>query len=589
MSPLLTLAKPYAGRLLLAGLLAAGTELAGLALLATATWLLVTAAGQPPLAALTVAIAAVRGFAVARGTLRYAERLTGHDAVLRLLASVRARIFAVLASDRRNPAVARYRTGDLLSRVVSDVEAVQDLLLRVVVPAAAAIVVGVGVVITAGVYAGPTAPVVAAGVLVAAVVLPLLGYAMVRRAGRLVAPLRAQVATEALDLTHGAAELAAAGATGAATDQARRSAARLATVESRLAGVGSALDAVGLLAAGLTAAGVVVVAGRAGVDGVATAVVAVAALVAVEVCLGVLAAARRFAELREPLARVTALLAGRAGEVAEPAAAGGVAEPAAAAAPAGPVSLTAAGLAAGYPGRAAPALAGVDLTLRPGSRVAVVGPSGAGKSTLLAVLAGLHPPAAGTVSVDGVAVDAYPVGQRHRLVGGLFAEAHVFHATVRANLLLGRPEATVAELDRAVAVAGLTEWLARQPAGYDTVVGEDGAQLSGGERQRLALARAVLADPAVWLLDEPTEGLAPAAADRVLAGVLAAAGPARSVVVVTHRLPGLAGFDEVLVVEAGRVAQRGRAADLVTTPGWYADQYAAQQLAAAGYPSPASP
>ena len=204
-------------------------------------------------------------------------------------------------------------------------------------------------------------------------------------------------------------------------------------------------------------------------------------------------------------------------------------------------------------------------------------------------LAGLVPPTAGTLTVAGAPLSAYPEAQRPRLIGGLLADAHIFHTTVRANLRLADPHADDAALTAACQVAGLGEWLAAQPAGLDTVVGEDGARLSGGERQRLALARAVLAAPAVLVLDEPTEGLAPEAAQRVLRGVLAAAGPRRSVVVVTHHLSGLAdrdgltGFDEILVLEDGRVAQRGTHAELCAAGGWYREQYRAQRLAHAGY------
>lgn len=588
----------YLPRLVAAGLLAAAADLAALGLLATATWLLVSAAGQPPLAALTVAIVAVRALAIGRGTLRYAERLTGHDAVLRILAVVRQRLFAALAAagdrsaaglragtglageDRtgaaRSPGPA---SGDLLSRMVSDVEAVQELLLRVLVPVAAATAVAVAAVATTAVLAPPATAVVAAGLLVAGVGLPVLALAGADRAARQVAPWRAQVATEAVDLSHGAADLAAFGATGAAIDRLRQAAARLARQERRLAATDAAVAAAGTLTAGLTSAGAVLLAVRGGVDPVAVAVVGVGALVAVENCLELPAAARRWAEIRSPLARLAA--------VVEAAPVGG--EPAAGPAgasetvPAGPVTVSVRGLRVQHPGRAVPALAGVDLEIPPGARVAVVGPSGAGKSTLLAVLAGLQPPTAGTVTVAGAPLSAYPERQRPRLAGGLLADAHIFHTTVRANLLLADPDAGDEALVSACRVAGLGDWLAAQPAGLDTVVGEDGAQLSGGERQRLALARAVLAAPAVLLLDEPTEGLAPEAADRVLRDVLAAAGPDRSVVVVTHHLRGLAGFDEILVLEDGQVRQRGTHAELSAVHGWYREQYRAQQLAHEGY------
>jgi ATP-binding cassette subfamily C protein CydC len=235
-----------------------------------------------------------------------------------------------------------------------------------------------------------------------------------------------------------------------------------------------------------------------------------------------------------------------------------------------------------YRDGAAPALDGVDLTIPPGRRVAIVGPSGAGKSTLLGVLTGAVRPTAGTATLGGTDLSGYDRQRLPRLVGGLLAEAHVFHATVRDNLLLGRGDAGDDELASACRAAGLLDWVREQPEGFDTVVGEEGGQLSGGQRQRLALARALLAAPAVLVLDEPTEGLDPAAADRVLASAVAAAGD-RAVVLVTHRLAGLAAFDEILVLDAGRVVQRGRPAELADQPGWYREHLLAQAAAERGY------
>lgn len=220
--------------------------------------------------------------------------------------------------------------------------------------------------------------------------------------------------------------------------------------------------------------------------------------------------------------------------------------------------LVAEGLAVGWPG-AAPVLAGVDLDLAPGRRVAVVGGSGCGKTTLLLTLAGLLPPRAGGVRlvapVDADLADVDPATLR-RTVSLTAEDAHVFTTTVRENLRVARPDATDPDLDAALDRAGLGGWRSGLPDGLDTMLGSGGAGVSGGEHRRLLLARALLVGAGVLLLDEPGEHLDPATADALLRDVLRpGAGPA--VVVVTHRLAPLDAADEVVVLDEGRVAARG--------------------------------
>lgn len=486
--------------------------------MATAAWLLLRAAERPPLAALTLAIVAVRTLALLRGGLRYAERLAGHDVVLRWLAALRGRVYQALLPG------SRYSGGDLVTRLVSDVDALQDAVLRWLLPAGVAAIVGLVAVGTTAVTSVPAALALAAGLVVAGGLLPWLVVRATGGAARESAPKRAELAERAVELVTGRRELVAAGALGEHRDRAAGVVGDLARGERTTSAKTALLTAAGVLVQLLTTVAVGLLAHHS-VPG--TAALTLAAMTTFEVVLPLIGAARRVPEIRASAARVRAVLS----EPAVPAGTRTTAE--------GHFRLEKAGVR--HLGRA-PALKEIDLDLPPGKRVGVLGPSGAGKTTLLRLLLGSETPTEGRVTLDG-----HPLGEYadlSRVISGAEADAHVFHTTVRENLLLAKPEASDEELKEACETAGFDLALDR-----DT--GPDGDALSGGQRQRLILARAVLAAPRVLVLDEPVEGLDPAHGDAVLARVLAKA--KGSVVLVTHRPEHLDGFDEVLTLEDGRV------------------------------------
>jgi ATP-binding cassette subfamily C protein CydCD len=548
------------GRLGLALLLSALALGSAVGLMATSGYLISRASEQPPVLYLMVAVTATRAFGIGRAVFRYAERLVSHDAVLRMLADTRVAVYRRL--ERLAPAgLRRSRRGDLLTRLVSDVDALQDYWLRWLLPVGSALVVSLASVVFTAWLLPEAGAVLAVGLLAAGVGVPLVTAAVARRAERRLAPARGVLATRVADLLTGTAELTVAGALPGRAAEARRADGTLTRIASRAATATALGDGLTALVSGLTVAGAALVGVQAVADGrlagVAVAVVVLTPLAAFEAVLGLPLAVQYRQRVRRSAERVHEVL-----DAPEP-----VREPEAPRqAPASPFPVVLKGLAARHAGQDRDALAGLDLTLAEGRRVAVVGPSGSGKTTLAQVLLRFLDPDAGSYTLAGVDACALAGDDVRRLVGLCAQDAHLFDSSVRENLLLARKDATEGELRDALARTRLLEWADSLPDGLDTLVGEHGARLSGGQRQRLALARALLADFPVLVLDEPAEHLDLPTADALTADLLAAT-EGRTSLLITHRLAGLRAVDEVIVLDRGRVAQRGTYAELVAVPG----------------------
>ncbi|MFE3549913.1 thiol reductant ABC exporter subunit CydD [Streptomyces kronopolitis] len=571
------------GLALLLGSLALGCAVG---LMATSGWLISRAAQQPPVLYLMVAVTATRAFGIGRAVFRYAERLVAHDAVFRMLADVRVAVFQRL--ERLAPAgLAGRRRGDLLSRLVADVDAVQDYFLRWLLPVGAAVLVGAGAVGFTGWLLPQAGAILAAGLLLAGVGVPLLSGALARRAERQLAPARGRLSTRVVEVLTGTAELTVAGALTARTEAVRRADRDLTALAARsaaVAGTGAGLSALlcGLTTAAAAVAGVQAVhAGR--LEGVALAVVVLTPLAAFEAVTGLPLAVQYRRRTRHATERVFEVL-----DAPEP-----VREPAEPAdAPATPFPLVVRGLTARHPGQDRPALDGVGFTLRPGRRLAVVGTSGSGKTTLAQVLLRFLDQESGTYTLAGTAARELAGDAVRRLVGLCAQDAHLFDSSLRENLRLARrdrsvPDGADQDLWDALGRARLADWVRGLPDGLDTMVGEHGARLSGGQRQRLALARALLADFPVLVLDEPAEHLDLATADALTADLLAAT-EGRTTVLITHRLTGLDAVDEVLVLDRGRIVQSGSPAALAAADGPYRRMREREQAVEAAF-GPAQP
>jgi thiol reductant ABC exporter CydC subunit len=533
-------------RLATAAGLGALSSLAGTALLALSGFLIARAAEQPPVLSLTVAIVCVRGFGILRAVTRYGERLVGHDAVLGTLARLRASTFAALIP-RVPGTVGGRSSAEVLDGVVADVDRVQDAFLRSVAPLAAGLAVAVAAVLVAAIALPAAGAIVLTVALLLGVVVPAIAQRLGRGTARRLAQLRGVVVRDVATTLDAAPEIVMSGAAASHAAAVARSGDALTDLDLREATRDAVVNGLTVAVAGLGVVGVLAVALAARADGaIGPTTVGLLALLALgvgEALIGLPQAARELHSSADAVRRVEEL----SGAADDAPAAGAGAAPAD-----GTVDLR--GVAVVRGGRTV--LSGVDLHVAQGERVALRGPSGVGKSTIADLLVGFVPPEewTGHARVGGADLRTVDGEALRRTVLHLPQDPYLFDATLRANLLLARPDATDDELEAALVAVGAGAWLAGLHHGLDTPLGERGARCSGGERQRVGLARGVLArGHRLVLLDEPASHLPPADAVAVLRAVMDAV-PGRGALVVAHRDEEAALADRTVLLRAPAAA-----------------------------------
>ncbi len=558
---LLGMVTPFWKMVLASVLLGTATVLSSVGLLGTGAWIIAKAALHPPLGDLNVAIVGVRFFGIARGAFRYGERLVSHDTTFRVLTRLRVWFYAAL--EPLAPArLQRYRSGDLLARIIADIRTLENFFVRVLAPPWVAALTALLLTGFLAAFAPRLGLAWVVFFLLAAAAVPAWARWRARRAGEVLITRRAALNAALVDHVQGLADALAYNYAAAQRRLALRLGEEILGAQAEMASLEGAEQALQILFSGLGMLAVLLLGVplvRAGaLGGVTWVALVLVALSGYEAAFGLptaaaflesnLRAARRLFELVD----------------AEPAV-----KPPTDPAPL-PTShhLRVENLTFRYAPDEPPALDGVSLDLPEGRRVAVVGPSGAGKSTLIALLLRFWEYQQGRITLGGRDLrEMLPDDVRSRLAV-VRQKPFIFSGTLRENLLLAAPNADDARLEAALAAVRLLDWVRTLPAGLDTDLGGQGLQLSGGQRQRLALARALLRDAPILLLDEPTANL-DAITERALVETLLETTRGRSVLWVTHSLVGLEAMDEIVVLYKGRVAERGAHAELLARAGLY--------------------
>jgi ATP-binding cassette subfamily C protein CydC len=525
-----SLLRPRLARILAAialGVLSLGSALA---LAGFSAWLITRAWQMPPVLDLSVAVVAVRTFAISRAVLHYCERLATHDTALRAAGTARAQIYRRLAHGPTAAAV-RLPGGELVARVGADVDELANVLVRALVPIGVAAVLAVAATAVVAAISLPAGTVLAICLLIAGFVAP-------RLAGR-AAAMQEEVArqhhsdrdTAAMIALEHAPELRVAGALPGVIAEAQRRQREWGDALDAAARPAAIAEAMPTAAIGASVLGAVV-AGIGLAHTVAPTTLAVLMLLplsAFEAMTPLPAAAVQLTRSRIAARRLLDLAPpDRPDESAK-------------SAPAPPVGTgrLSVDIRSGHVDAARPTRAELDLS--PGARLAVTGASGSGKTTLLMTLAGLMPPLAGDVMLDRTDLDRFDDDELHRAISFFAEDAHIFATTVRDNLLVARGDSPDEELTATLDAVGLGGWLASLPEGLSTVLTGGAQALSAGQRRRLLLARAVISPARIVLLDEPTEHLDALDAERILRDLLGSGSglmsAERTVVVATHHLP----------------------------------------------------
>ena len=556
---LLGFMKPLRGWILISTMTGFSTVAAGVGLLGTSAYLIASAAFHPSIAELSVAVVGVRFLGISRGVFRYLDRLVSHHVNFRLLSILRIWFYdclKLLAPAR----LIHYQRGDLLSRAIGDIDALDQFYVRAVSPVISAIFATVGFSLLVGSWNVRLGWILAAGLSVTSFVLPALVYIFSRGPAKQLVDQRAILSQTMLDTLRGAAEIIVFQQQEEELTQINRVSLQTNRAQVGLAhsqGLSNGMNAVltqGTVALMLLVGIPLVRTGE--LDGIMLAVIVLITMASFEISIPI-AQAAQFWESSLQAARRLFEMADQQPAIIEPVIPVSVPEK---------PNILIRNLSFQYHGNLPLAADHLNINLSYGRKIALVGENGSGKTTILNLLMRFWDCQPGEILIDGIPVQEFSPKELRQRIGYVSPGGAIFQTTLRQNLLLANPGALDADLLRVLDSVQLGEWVQTLPDGLDTWLGASGLTISGGQLQRIQLARGLLMDAPIYLLDEPTTHLDVETENRLIS-LFRSIFQNRSLVWVTHRLVGLDWLDEILVLENGRVVERGNQHTLLESRG----------------------
>lgn len=557
---LLQIIKAYTGWVVLSVLLGVATTASSIGLMGSSSYLITMAALQPSIAVLQVAIVGVRFFGIARGIFRYLERLASHDVTFRLLADLRVAFYGGLERiiPGRNWV---YQSGDLQSRATADIDVLQNFYVRVISPPLTAMIISLGIGLFAGTYAPVMGAIIGGGLLISGTGISLLAYHISKKARAGIQDARGVLTAQVVSLIQGSQEVVSLQADERFLDQLNEQNLEYTKRQQRFNRISALTNGLNTFAMNfilwlVLLIGIPLVSIQA-ITSIDLAVLSMIALASFEV-ITPLGQAAQYLENSLKAANRLFQIADSEPELPE------IKNPRMM--PAAPdLKLT----SIGFSYQEDDVLADFSIELPFKKRVAVVGPSGAGKSTLLRLLERFYEIQQGDYLINGISAKEYSASSVRNCMAILDSKPYIFQKTIRENLKMAKPDADDQELLRVLEMVNLLPWLNQQKKSLDSFLGEQGKQMSGGELQRFGLARCMLRDSAIWLLDEPTANL-DVELERQMISLLENGTRGKTLVWITHHLTGLEFMDEIVFLEKGKIIERGSEKELLARQGKYA-------------------